>query len=79
MQLKRRLTFAVCAVSGLMIAGTTFAQAAPLAGVVQAAPSVVSTEASPGAGPLVQKAWWHRCWHCGWHWRRWHWHHWHRW
>ncbi len=75
MQVTRKLVFVTCAVSCLTIGVASFAQAAPVAGVVQAAPAVVTTETSHAA-PLVEKAW-YRCWRCGWRWR--HWHRWHRW
>ncbi len=83
MQLARKLALTVCAVSSLAIT-VNLAEAAPEAGIGQAATSIQSTEASPGAGPFVQKAgwhhWhhWHRCWHCGYGWHH-HWHHWHHW
>jgi hypothetical protein len=76
MQFVRKLALVACTVSSLAI-GVNFAQAAP--GLGQAAPSVLSTEVSPGTGPFVQKAWWHHCWHCGWGWHHHYWHRWHHW
>lgn len=70
MHIVRKLALVACSFSALAI-GANFAQAAP--GLSQAAPSVLSTEASHGAAPFVEKAWWHH--HCCWH----HWHHWHHW
>jgi hypothetical protein len=81
MQFIRKLALTACAVSSLAIT-VNLAQAAPGAGSGQAATSVLSTEAAPGAGPFVQKAWWHHhCWHCGggWGWGWHHHHHWHHW
>jgi hypothetical protein len=74
MQFVHKLALVACAASSLAM-GASFAQAAPSLG--QAAPSVLATELSGGAGPLVEKAWWHHCWHCGWGGH--HWHHWHHW
>ncbi len=74
MQFIRKLALTACAVSSLAIT-VNLAQAAPGAGIGQAATSVLSTEAAPGAGPFVEKAWWHH-WH---HWHHWGWHHHHHW
>jgi hypothetical protein len=77
MHFTRKLALAACAVSCLAIGGASLAQAAPGAGLGQAAPSVLAPETST-ANSLVEKAWWHHCWHCGgWGWH--HWHHWHHW
>jgi hypothetical protein len=94
MQILRKLALAIC-LSIFAFAMPNLAQAAPLAGISQAAPAVAASETSQNALPMVQKAWWHRwgwhhwgwhrwhywhpCWHCWHHWG-WHrWHYWHRW
>lgn len=88
MQALRKLALAIC-LSVFAFATPNFVQAAPIAGISQAAPAVTAGENSSNTAPMVQKAWW-RCWHCyhrwGWHrWHYWHpywhrcWHCWHRW
>ncbi len=67
MQVKRKLALLVFT-SGLAL-GAASVEAAPIAGVSQAAPAVSASEST--TAPMIQKTWWHRRWH--------RWHHWHHW
>lgn len=79
MQTLRQLALLACLFgAGLGMANS--AQAAPAAGIIQAAPAVTASATAPST-PLIEKAWWyHRCWHCWHRWHYWHrcWHCWHR-
>ena len=76
MQVQRHLVLLAC-VSCLAIATANIADAAPAAGISQAAPAVAASETTSNGTPLIQKTWWYH-WH---HWHHWHhcWHCWHHW